>query len=98
KVGKSKTKVNGSSSINSVSNVNQKSGPTEAHHQTKINEQKIPAKESLLLEEINNKDTKSGSRTQGQVGNGSKEGYNASNSLEQVKLYLQILRSSRLVM
>ncbi|XP_045794752.1 RNA polymerase II-associated protein 3 isoform X1 [Trifolium pratense] len=83
KVGKSKTKVNGNSSINSVSNVNQKSGPTEAHHQTKSNEQKIPVKESLLLEEINNKDTKSGSRTQGQVGNGSKEGYNASNSLEQ---------------
>lgn len=49
------------------------------------------------MEEINTKDTKSGSRTQGQVGNGSKEGHGATNSLEQVKLYLQILRPSSLV-
>lgn len=62
------------------------------------NERQIPAKEPLLMEEITSKDTKSASRTQGLVGNGSKEGYNASHSLEQVKLYLQILHSYRLVM
>ncbi|XP_058770411.1 uncharacterized protein LOC131644041 isoform X1 [Vicia villosa] len=83
KMGKSEAKVNGSSSIHSVSHGTQKSGPTEAHHQTKGSEGKIPAKESLLMEEINTKATKSGSKTQGQVGNGSKEGHGATNSLEQ---------------
>ncbi|KAL5082810.1 hypothetical protein RYX36_011231 [Vicia faba] len=83
KMGKSEAKVNGSSSINFVSHGTQKSGPAEAHHQTKGNERKIPAKKSLIMEEINTKDTKSGSRTQGQVDNGSKEGHGATNSLEQ---------------
>ncbi|XP_073224028.1 uncharacterized protein [Cicer arietinum] len=85
KLGKSETKVNGSSSIQSVSHDTQKSGSAEVHHRTKGNECQIPAIESVLMEEIDNKDTKSGSRTQGQAGNGSKEGYSASNSLEQVK-------------
>lgn len=83
KVAKSETKVNGSSSIHSVSHGTKKSGPTEAHCQIKGNERQIPAKEPLLMEEITSKDTKSASRTQGLVGNGSKEGYNASHSLEQ---------------
>lgn len=35
-MGKTEAKVNGSSSVHSVSHGTQKSGPTEAHHQTKV--------------------------------------------------------------
>ncbi|XP_061361418.1 uncharacterized protein LOC133305267 isoform X3 [Gastrolobium bilobum] len=79
KVGESETKVN-EGSIHPVSHDAQKSGPAEGH-QTKCNEWQIPSKESLLMEEVDSRDTKAGSRTQGQEGDGS----SASNSMEQVK-------------
>ncbi|KAJ1425524.1 Tetratricopeptide-like helical domain superfamily [Sesbania bispinosa] len=82
KWGKSETKVNGGR-IHSISHDTQKSGPSEVHHHNKGNERQIPAKESFLMEETDNRDTKARSRTQGQEGDGSKEVSSSSNSLEQ---------------
>ncbi|KAJ1383507.1 Tetratricopeptide-like helical domain superfamily [Sesbania bispinosa] len=82
KLGKSETKVNGGR-IHSISHDTQTSGPSEVHHHNKGNERQIPAKESFLMEETFNRDTKARSRTQGQEGDGSKQVSSSSNSLEQ---------------
>ncbi|RDX89709.1 RNA polymerase II-associated protein 3 [Mucuna pruriens] len=82
KVGKSEEKVNGGS-IPSSSRGTQKSGPAEVHHHKKGNEWQIPVKESLLMEEVDSRDTKARSRAQEQEGDGSKDSLGASNSLEQ---------------
>ncbi|XP_027366389.1 RNA polymerase II-associated protein 3 isoform X2 [Abrus precatorius] len=84
KIVKSESKVNGGN-IHSISHGTQKSGPAEVHHHTKVNERKIPVKESFLMEEIDSRDTKARSKTQKQEGDGSKQDLNPSNSLEQVK-------------
>ncbi|KAJ1384824.1 hypothetical protein SESBI_42190 [Sesbania bispinosa] len=57
------------------------------------NERQIPAKESFLMEETDNRESKARSRTQGQEGDSSKEVSSSNNSLEQVEVYHEIFPS-----
>ena len=52
------------------------------------NEQQIPAKASLSVEEVDSKTARAGSRIEGHEVNGIKEDASPSNSVESVKVYI----------
>ncbi|XP_019429178.1 PREDICTED: RNA polymerase II-associated protein 3 isoform X1 [Lupinus angustifolius] len=84
KVGKSEPNVNGGT----ISHGTQKIGPTEVYPHTKGNDS---AKASLLMEEVDSKDTKASNLNQGQEGDSSKR--NQKISKPEIKASIQELAS-----